>query len=180
MNYWQGKNVTLRAMEPDDYEYFYESLQDATIQKNEADIRIPMSLEACKEFALHQSQKGNDNDNPFLIIIDRDGNKVGMASPSIIDKRVGVFTCGLSIKPEYQRRGYAYEALSIILKFYFDQMRCCKFNASVYEYNTSSHKLCAKLGLSVEGRLRKTVFTDGRHYDEILYGLTDDEYRNGI
>ena len=56
-----------------------------------------------------------------LLIVDGDGNKVGVASPSILDKRVGIFTCGLSIKPDYQRRGYAYEALSIILKFYFNK-----------------------------------------------------------
>jgi RimJ/RimL family protein N-acetyltransferase len=59
-----------------------------------------------------------------------------MISPSYQDKRVGVFTCGIFIKPEYQRKGYAYEALSLILKFYFDQLRCQKFNVSVYEYNT--------------------------------------------
>lgn len=176
MNYWQGKNITLRAMEPDDYNLFFEALQDESIQKNESDIRIPMSLNACKDFALNQSLKGNDNESPFLIMVDNDNNKVGMATPSIVDKRIGIFTCGMFIKPEYQRKGFAHEALSLILKFYFGQMRCCKFEANVYEYNISSNKLCEKLGLVVEGRRRKSVYTDGRHFDEIMYGLTDDEY----
>ncbi len=151
MDFWQGKTIALRAFEPEDYDIFFETLKDASIQKYESDLRAPMSLEACKAFALSQSQRGNGIDDPFLIIVDQTGNRVGIASPSIEDKRVGVFTCGISIKPEYQRRGYASEALKLIWKFYFDQMRCVKFSACVYDYNAASYKLCAKLGLVVEG-----------------------------
>lgn len=32
------------------------------------------------------------------------------------------------------------------------------------------------IGLVVEGRRRNTVFTDGKFYDEILYGLIKDEF----
>lgn len=91
-------------------------------------------------------------------------------------KRVGVFTSGIFIKPEFQRKGYAKEALFMIMKFYFNQLRCQKFNASVYSYNEPSNKLCGNIGIVVEGRRRNTVFTDGKFYDEILYGLIKDEF----
>ncbi len=35
MNYWQGANICLRAMEESDADFFYETLQDMDIQKNE-------------------------------------------------------------------------------------------------------------------------------------------------
>jgi RimJ/RimL family protein N-acetyltransferase len=178
MNFWQGEHIRLRAIEPDDSEFFFTALQDASIQKYESDIRIPMSLKACNDLVLSEASKGNDNDSPFLIIEDVQKNKVGMISPSYEDKRVGVFTCGIFIKPEYQRKGYAREALSLVLKFYFDQLRCQKFNVSVYEYNNASNRLCEKMGLIMEGRRRKTAYADGKYYDEILYGLTIEEYRN--
>ena len=176
MNYWQGNKICLRAMEESDADFFYETLQDMDIQKNESDIRVPMSQKACADFAMEQASKGNDNTSPFLIIEDKDKNRVGMASPSIEDSRVGVFTTGIFIKPEFQRKGYAKEAIFMILKFYFYQLRCQKFNASVYSYNEPSNSLCQKMGLVVEGRRRNTVFTDGKFYDEILYGLTKDEF----
>lgn len=176
MNYWQGNNICLRAMEESDADFFYETLQDMDIQRNESDIRVPMSHKACADFAMEQASKGNDNLSPFLIIEDKEKNRVGMASPSIEDSRVGVFTCGIFIKPEYQRKGYAKEAIFLILKFYFKQLRCQKFNASVYSYNEPSNKLCEKMGFVVEGRRRNTVYTDGKFYDEILYGLTKDEF----
>lgn len=94
--------------------FFYETLQDMDIQKNESDIRVPMSHKACADFAMEQASKGNDNSSPFLIIEDKDKNRVGMASPSIEDSRVGVFTSGIFIRPEFQRkrvckRSYIYD-----------------------------------------------------------------------
>lgn len=180
MNYWEGNKICLRAMEESDADFFYETLQDMDIQKNESDIRVPMSHKACEDFAMEQASKGNDNVSPFLIIEDKDKNRVGMASPSIEDSRVGVFTSGIFIKPEFQRKGYAKEAILMILNFYFNQLRCQKFNASVYSYNEPSNRLCQKIGLVVEGRRRNTVFTDGKFYDEILYGLTNDEFKELI
>lgn len=176
MNYWCGEKVELRAIEPDDYDIFYNILKEADIQKFESDIRLPMSIEACKEFAQSQSLRGNDNTCPFLIITDFDGNKVGMATPSFENERCGVFTCGISILPQHQRKGYASDALKLIMKFYFCQLRCCKFNAEVYDYNTSSKILCQKIGLTPEGCRRKTIYTDGKYYDTLLYGMTDEEY----
>lgn len=163
-------------MEESDADFFYEALQDMDIQKNESDIRIPMSHKACEDFAAAQAAKGNNNTSPFLIIEDQDGTRVGMASPAIEDSRVGVFTSGLFIRAEFQRKGYATEALRMIMDFYFNQLRCQKFNASVYSYNEASNRLCEKMGFVVEGRRRNTVFTDGQFFDEILYGLTKDEF----
>ena len=36
MNYWQGNKICLRAMEESDADFFYETLQDMDIQKNES------------------------------------------------------------------------------------------------------------------------------------------------
>ena len=94
-----------------------------------------MSRKACADFAVEQASKGNDNTSPFLIIEDKEKNRVGMASPSIEDSRGGVFTSGIFIKPKFQRKGYAKDALFMIMEFYFNQLRCQKFNVSVYSYN---------------------------------------------
>ena len=174
--YWRGEKIRIRAMEEDDADIFMAGLQNADIQRNECEIKIPMSQKACENFAAEQAAMGNDNRSPFLVIEDTRGNKVGMATPSLEDERAGVFTCGMYILPEFQRHGYAKEALSLIMGFYFEELRCCKFNASVYSYNGASNAMCERLGLVYEGRRRCTVYTGGKHYDEILYGLTAEEF----
>ena len=176
MNYWQGPKVRLRAMEPDDGDYFFHILQDVDIQRCEADLRLPMSLEACRAFAREQAAKGNNDPAPFLMIEDSEGHRVGLATPSMADERVGVFACGIHILPSYRRRGYAADALRLILRYYFEERRCVKFHASVYSFNDASNALCRHLGLAPEGCRRKVVYTGGAYYDELLWGLTDEEY----
>lgn len=69
MNYWQGDKISLRAMEESDADFFYETLQDMDIQKNESDIRVPISHKACADFAMEQASKGNNNSSPLLLRI---------------------------------------------------------------------------------------------------------------
>lgn len=176
MNYWQGEHIRLRAVEPEDGEFFFESLADALIQNYVSDIRIPMSLKACIDWAVNEATKGNDRDSTTLVIEDNDHNKVGMIDPHSVDRRVGVFTCGMWIKPEFQRQGYAIETLTLVLKFYFEQLGYQKFNSSVFSYNTASIKLNERMGFVNEGRIRRDVLSEGKYYDTILYGLTIDEY----
>lgn len=104
MNYWQGEHIRLRAVEPEDGEFFFESLADAAIQNDVSDIRIPMSRKACDDWAMNEATKGNDRDSATLVIEDAEHNKIGMIDPQGVDRRVGVFTCGIWIKPEFQKR----------------------------------------------------------------------------
>ena len=180
MNYWQGEHIRLRAVEPEDGEFFFESLADASIQNNVSDIRIPMSRRACDDWAMNEAAKGNDRDSATLVIEDAEHNKIGMIDPHGVDRRVGVFTCGIWIKPEFQRKGYATEALTLVLKFYFEQLGYQKFNSSVFGYNTASIKLNEKMGFVHEGRIRRDVLSQGKYYDTLLYGLTLEEYYKGI
>lgn len=176
MYFWQGKKVTLRAMEETDGGLFYEILRTQEIQRYEAEIKVPASRASCDAFAAEQAAKGNGETAPFLVIENTDGEAVGLATPSIEDERSGVFTCGLCILPRFQRCGYASDALRVVWKFYFEELRCEKFNASVYSFNEASNAMCRHLGLVEEGRRRKVIFAEGKHYDEILYGMTSEEY----
>ena len=99
-----------------------------------------------------------------------------MATPCIGGWRGGVFICGMNILPRFQHMGYASDALRVILRFYFEQMRCQKFNASVYSYNEASNAMCRRFSLVEEGRRRKVAFAGRCFYDEILYGMTSEEY----
>lgn len=59
MNYWQEEHIRLRAVEPEDGEFFFETLTDTLIQNYVSDIRIPMALKACKDWAVNEATKGN-------------------------------------------------------------------------------------------------------------------------
>jgi len=75
-----------------------------------------------------------------------------------------------------RRQGYASEAIRIVLRYYFFERRYQKANVSIFEFNEGSVVLHQKLGFQPEGRLRRTVFSNGRFWDELLFGITIEEF----
>jgi len=50
-------------------------------------------------------------------------------------------------------------------------------NSGVYDFNEPSIQLHEQLGFQREGRLRRHIYTAGRHHDEIVFGMTAAEFR---
>ncbi|MBX3056293.1 MAG: GNAT family N-acetyltransferase [Anaerolineae bacterium] len=46
----------------------------------------------------------------------------------------------------------------------------------VYGYNEPSQRLHEGMGFMLEGRIRRAALTDGRYYDDLIYGLTREEF----
>lgn len=46
----------------------------------------------------------------------------------------------------------------------------------IYAFNTASQALHERLGFQQEGRVRRMIYTDGQYHDELIYGLTGDEF----
>lgn len=59
------------------------------------------------------------------------------------------------------------DTFSIVLRYYFHELRCQKATVIVYAFNERSKQLHEGLGFRLEGRLRRTVYTNGRLHDEL-------------
>lgn len=59
---------------------------------------------------------------------------------------------GISLLPEYQRKGIGYQALSMIMRLAADRIGVHEFIARVYNDNTGSRRLMEKLGAIETGR----------------------------
>ena len=61
-------------------------------------------------------------------------------------ERHTAYACGLGIYEPYRRRGYATEAILLLLRFYFLELRMHKCNAGAYSFNEASIGLHRSLG----------------------------------
>ena len=59
---------------------------------------------------------------------------------------------------------------------FFEERRYQKVNAEVYGFNESSIALHEKLGFTLEGRIRRMIYTDGKYFDALMYGMTSEEF----
>ncbi len=76
----------------------------------------------------------------------------------------------------WQEKGYATDALQLLLKYGFCELRLHRIYAIIFGYNEASIKFFEKNRFKLEGRHREARFWDGKFHDELVYGMLEDEY----
>ncbi|BBH24734.1 SPBc2 prophage-derived uncharacterized N-acetyltransferase YokL [Paenibacillus baekrokdamisoli] len=175
-NIWTGTKVRLRSVLSSDWEKYHNNDYDSECERLCDVIHFPRSEEGTKLWAEHQSSKTPDGDNYMFAIETLDGELVGGINAHSCDSRNGTFKYGIGIFREHWRKGYASEAVKLLLRYYFEELRYHKVTANIYAFNDSSIAIHESLGFKQEGRLRKMIFTNGKHFDELIYGLLNSEY----
>jgi RimJ/RimL family protein N-acetyltransferase len=170
---WTGELVRLRGREPDDHAIFTRFHDNSADQRNGGIIRPPLSPPPERVVPA-----GSDDADTFGLTIETvaDGVTVGGLATQNSDSRFGNFGYGISIGREYQRRGYAREAVTLLLRYMFGECRYHKCEVSIYSFNVGSLALHQSLGFQEEGLLREHVFCAGRYHDMILMGITANEF----
>jgi ribosomal protein S18 acetylase RimI-like enzyme len=120
-------------------------------------IYFPRSEAGARLWTEQQAARVPDGDNMRLAIETLDGELVGTIN-------------------SHHRRGYASEAVTIFLRYFFQELRYEKVTAHVFAFNEISQRLHEHLGFQLEGTLRNMIYTNGQHYDEYIYGLLKSEF----
>jgi RimJ/RimL family protein N-acetyltransferase len=175
-NVWRGDLVRLRAVEPDDWQVLFEWDQDTEVMRLSGDVPFPQSREGAKKWATEQAVRETKDDSFRWVVESLNGEFVGMIETHFCKRRHGTFQYGIAVCREHWRKGYASEAIRLVLAYYFRELRYQKVNAHVYSFNGASLQLHRKLGFRQEGRLRRMVFVDGGFHDEIVFGMTAEEF----
>jgi RimJ/RimL family protein N-acetyltransferase len=173
---WEGERVRLRAVEPEDWETFWAWSHDTEAARGSYQIPFPISRELARR---RQEQRATEEpqDHIFRWVIEsRAGEFVGTINTHSCEPRNGTFGYGLAVRAEHQRRGYASEAVVLVLRYFFRELRYQKVTVHVYAFNEPSIRLHERLGFTLEGRLRREIYTDGRYWDDLIYGMTIEEF----
>lgn len=176
-NYWDGTRIRLRGVEAGDAEahYRFNLTEDYGLIDQ---IYPPGSLARVEEWARTKAQAGfTDETYAFQMESIETGELVGGIATHDCDPRSGVLSYGLHVFAGHRGKGYAKEAICLVLRYYFQERRYQKANVGVYAINEPSIRLHESLGFQVEGRIRRAVFAAGAHIDLLWYGLTVEEFR---
>jgi RimJ/RimL family protein N-acetyltransferase len=176
MNFWQGRLVRLRGVEPSDAESFARWNLDSEAARELDFTWPPVSLTSIVKDTEELARRKFEADDFFFIIEGGAGVAVGSIDARARNRRAGTFRYGVFVEREHRRCGYATEAAQLVLKYYFDELRYQKCTVSVHANNEASIALHEKLGFQREGTLRRMVYTGGRYLDTHYYGLTREEW----
>jgi RimJ/RimL family protein N-acetyltransferase len=177
-----GDLVRLRAPEPDDLDAFRAFDLDSQGARQSGQTELPVSREAQRLWGEEDASKRPTGDSARLVIETLGGEVIGSISVDRANRRHGVFSYGIGIGSEHRGKGYGSEALVLLLRFYFAELRYQKCDTGIYAFNEGSLRFHERLGFVVEGRRRRGVYTEGEYHDVVLVGMTREEFdrRHGL
>lgn len=174
-----GKNITLRAIEEDDLPTLHTWANDPSTQDIIGDIHFPSSFEFHKKW--FQGLQG-DNLNLRFAIDSPDLGLLGISSIMHIDWRNRHAWHGVMLgDKDIRGKGYGTDAVMATMRYAFNEMGLERLDGSMIEYNTTSIGFyCEKLGWKREGIRRKYYYRKGRYWDQIVVGITKEDYHDLI
>ncbi|MFD7555610.1 GNAT family N-acetyltransferase [Streptomyces sp. NPDC059835] len=174
-SFWTGRRVRLRGIEPDDWSAFMRFAED---EERLGDLlNPPRSAEEFRAWAKEQAAAKSDGDCFGLAIEAVDTREiVGAVGSHHADPRAGWFEYGVTMEAGHRRKGYASEAVVMLLRFMFDERRFHKCGARIFADNEGSLAFQRRLGFVEEGRLRDQVFSAGQYLDVVMMGLLAGEF----
>jgi len=176
-DFWSGERVRLGPHSEELAEWSYGGTLDSRgRQLLRLGIELPTSVEAVRE-ELRKRADCKDVDGVIVFAIRAgDGRPVGGLSFHSRNAKNGTFGFGITVDRAERGKGYATEAVRLILRYAFFERRFQKCNSACIATNDASIAPHKRLGFVEEGRRRRQFFMDGVYYDDILFGLTREEF----
>lgn len=125
-----------------------------------------------------QMRTADENSVDFAVRRIEDNEFLGRVTYFDLNRRNGAVEIGFFIGPPHRGRGYAREAISLLLTRLFGEMNINKVMAQTGEFNEPSIELLKSLGFSLDGRLRRHHTVGDRYYDDLLFALLKDEFED--
>jgi RimJ/RimL family protein N-acetyltransferase len=175
-----GKVLTLRAIEESDLELLQKWANDPVTQDGIGELHFPSSMDFHKSW--FQNLKSDRLNQRFVVDVPNVGI-IGISSVMNIDWRNSHAWHGLVLgEGSHLGKGYGVDAIMATMRYVFEEMNLERLDGSMIEYNNASlATYCGnKIGWKEEGRRRNYYFRKGRYWDQILVGVTKQDYFNLI
>ncbi len=140
----EGENIRLRAIEPEDLTFLF------TIENNESFWEISHTQTPFSKYLLKQYLENAHLDiyqaKQLRLLIEEKNTKksVGMIDLFNFDPQHNRAGVGIVILQKFQQKGYASEALRILIKYSFTHLKLHQLYANIIADNSKSLSLFAK------------------------------------
>lgn len=167
----KGNNIALRAIEPEDLTFLFK------IENDESFWEISHTQAPFSKFVLKQYLENAHLDiyeaKQLRLIIEENSTHKPIGMIDLFDfnprhKRAGI---GILIQPEQQQKGFASEALQLLIKYSFTFLNLHQLYANIATNNNKSIGLFTKHNFQEIGIKKDWIYSDDNYKDEILFQL---------
>lgn len=173
----EGKRVLIRKLRIEDSDPIFLLVNDPEVVRWTTRIPHPYPEDAAAEFICNcqgQWQKGEAF--VFAQILMQSGEFLGVIGLSNVARTHGCAELGFWTGRPYWNNGFATEAVSLVLRFAFDDLGLHRVYASTFEKNAGSRKVLEKNRFSLEGIMREAVVRYDQRHNFLNYGILSREF----
>ncbi len=179
----EGSRVIIRQLKPEDLESFYSYRSDPQVCRYQN--FMVKSMSEAERFIEGQKDLPLGKQGEWLqIAIEHKIEKklIGDCAIHFMEDEPRIVEIGYTIHPDYQRKGYATEAVRLLMKAVFKDHNVHKILAKVDVRNPSSARVLEKIGFKQEGRFHQHFYDhlDKAWIDEIQFAYMQDDFMEEI
>ena len=173
--YLEGERIYLREVRPSDAnENYYRWMNDPEITRYLESRFYPNALENIQDYV--KSKLGDRESVLFAIVLKGSDHHIGNIKIGPINWIHRLADIGLVIgEKDCWGKGYATEAISLVIKYAFETLNLHKLTASCYDVNQGSAKAFLKAGFFYEGTRKKHSYCAAKYVDMILLGILHEQ-----
>ncbi|WP_173916663.1 GNAT family N-acetyltransferase [Halobacillus sp. Marseille-Q1614] len=178
-----GDHVVLRSIKDDDIPRLWELIykpKDPEWKKWDAPY-YPLEPHTVDTYRSHESarkERLKETEPDSRLLIEVDGEIIGTVSYYWEHKASLWLEVGIGIySKEYWGGGYGSEALELWIDHLFHELPLARVGLTTWSKNERMMKVGKKLGMKLEGRMRKCRIYEGKYYDSIRMGILREEWQ---
>lgn len=168
---FEGDQIRLRAVEPNDLELLYEWENDVTLW-SVGNTRQPYSRFALKEYIAQCDKNIYESGQLRLMIEDKlSGNTIGTVDLFDLDIHNSKIAFGLYVHAMYQGNGFATAALRLIERYVFDFLALNQLYCHISVSNTASISMFRKENYEANSVLKQWIRVNDTFEDVVVFQL---------
>lgn len=173
----ETSRLILRRFKPDDRAAFLA-------YRNDPEVARYQSWESCSVVEATQFIASQQSLQPgvpgqwfqFAIELKESAALIGDCAFKLKEDDARQAEIGFTLSREYQKRGYAAEAVARVLDYAFAELRLHRVIAVTDAENRASVALMERLGLRREAHYVENIWFKGKWGDEFLYAILSNEW----
>lgn len=170
MTILKNKNISLRALEPNDVDFLY-NVENNTAFWHLSNTQTPYSKHILQAYIANSHQDIYEAKQYRFVICNINNKTVGLVDLFDFDpknKRIGI---GIFIIPSEQNKKIGTQALQLVINYCFNTLNIHQIFANILENNTKSIHLFESLQFKKVGIKKDWIFFNESYQNEILYQL---------
>lgn len=165
---YQNKLVVLRALEPEDLDFLFDTENNTDLWKYSNRFH-PYSKNLLKDYIANSDKDIFETHQIKFTISDKHDKAVGFIDLYDFEPLHHRAAVGLMISNVERGKGFAKAALELIESFAKEQLQLHQLYAHIAEENQHSIRLFESLGFILSGKKKDWNFYDGKFHDELIY-----------